>query len=396
MKILFISDVYYPRINGVSTSIKSFKENLEQLGHEVRLIAPEYNNHLCSEKWIKRVPSFQVPYDPEDRLMNYFELKKLKKWVESEKFDLIHIHTPFMAHYFGLNLRKTLSIPCIETYHTFFEDYLHHYIPWLPEKFGRRFARWISRRQCNSVDGVVVPSKPMLDVLTQYGIDKTMSVIPTGIDEHFLTKRNSDVFKLNYQLPMNKKILLYVGRVAKEKNIEFLLHLVKNLSKEYKDILLLITGEGPADKYLNLKIKEFGIHEFVKRLPYLDQRNELPQCYSAADVFVFSSKSETQGIVPLEAMAQGTPVVAIAEMGIKSVISNNNGALASKDSVKDFSEKVEKLLVNKKFYEEQSNKAIDYVKNNWTAIKQAEKVMMFYSEIINNFKKDELFLLSKT
>lgn len=243
---------------------------------------------------------------------------------------------------------------------------------------------------------MVVPSKPMLDVLTQYGIDKTMSVIPTGIDKHFLTKRNSDVFKLNYQLPMNKKILLYVGRVAKEKNIEFLLHVVKNLSKEYKDILLLITGEGPADKDLNLKIKELGIYEFVKRLPYLDQRNELPQCYSAADVFVFSSKSETQGIVPLEAMAQGTPVVAIAEMGIKSVISNNNGALASKDSVKDFSEKVEKLLVNKKFYEEQSNKAIDYVKNNWTAIKQAEKVMMFYSEIINNFKKDELFLLSKT
>ena len=388
MKILFISDVYYPRINGVSTSIKSFKENLEQLGHEVRLIAPEYNNHLCSEKWIKRVPSFQVPYDPEDRLMNYFELKKLKKWVESEKFDLIHIHTPFMAHYFGLNLRKTLSIPCIETYHTFFEDYLHHYIPWLPEKFGRRFARWISRRQCNSVDGVVVPSKPMLDVLTQYGIDKTMSVIPTGIDEHFLTKRNSDVFKLNYQLPMNKKILLYVGRVAKEKNIEFLLHLVKNLSKEYKDILLLITGEGPADKYLNLKIKEFGIHEFVKRLPYLDQRNELPQCYSAADVFVFSSKSETQGIVPLEAMAQGTPVVAIAEMGIASVIKNNEGAFATKDNLEEFVSCVKKLISNDKLHASQSKKAYKYVKENWAASVQAEKVVSFYKASIKHNTKN--------
>ena len=388
MKILFISDVYYPRINGVSTSIKSFKENLEQLGHEVRLIAPEYNNHLCSEKWIKRVPSFQVPYDPEDRLMNYFELKKLKKWVESEKFDLIHIHTPFMAHYFGLNLRKTLSIPCIETYHTFFEDYLHHYIPWLPEKFGRRFARWVSRRQCNSVDGVVVPSKPMLDVLTQYGIDKPMSVIPTGIDKHFLTKRNSDVFKLNYQLPMNKKILLYVGRVAKEKNIEFLLHVVKNISREYKDILLLITGEGPADKDLNLKIKEFGIHEFVKRLPYLDRGNELPQCYSAADVFVFSSKSETQGIVPLEAMAQGTPVVAIAEMGIASVIKNNEGAFATKDNLEEFVSCVKKLISNDKLHASQSKKAYKYVKENWAASVQAEKVVSFYKASIKHNTKN--------
>lgn len=388
MKILFISDVYYPRINGVSTSIKSFKENLEQLGHEVRLIAPEYNNHLCSEKWIKRVPSFQVPYDPEDRLMNYFELKKLKKWVESEKFDLIHIHTPFMAHYFGLNLRKTLSIPCIETYHTFFEDYLHHYIPWLPEKFGRRFARWVSRRQCNSVDGVVVPSKPMLDVLTQYGIDKPMSVIPTGIDKHFLTKRNSDVFKLNYQLPMNKKILLYVGRVAKEKNIEFLLHVVKNISREYKDILLLITGEGPADKDLDLKIKEFGIYEFVKRLPYLDRGNELPQCYSAADVFVFSSKSETQGIVPLEAMAQGTPVVAIAEMGIASVIKNNEGAFATKDNLEEFVSCVKKLISNDKLHASQSKKAYKYVKENWAASVQAEKVVSFYKASIKHNTKN--------
>ena len=388
MKILFISDVYYPRINGVSTSIKSFKENLEQLGHEVRLIAPEYNNHLCSEKWIKRVPSFQVPYDPEDRLMNYFELKKLKKWVESEKFDLIHIHTPFMAHYFGLNLRKTLSIPCIETYHTFFEDYLHHYIPWLPEKFGRLFARWVSRRQCNSVDGVVVPSKPMLDVLTQYGIDKPMSVIPTGIDKHFLTKRNSDVFKLNYQLPMDKKILLYVGRVAKEKNIEFLLHVVKNISRECKDILLLITGEGPADKDLDLKIKELGIYKFVKRLPYLDRGNELPQCYSAADVFVFSSKSETQGIVPLEAMAQGTPVVAIAEMGIASIIKNNEGAFATKDNLEEFVSCVKKLISNDKLHTSQSKKAYKYVKENWAASVQAEKVVSFYKASIKHNTKN--------
>ena len=388
MKILFISDVYYPRINGVSTSIKSFKENLEQLGHDVRLIAPEYSNHLCSEKWIKRVSSFQVPYDPEDRLMNYFELKKLKKWVESEKFDLIHIHTPFMAHYFGLNLRKTLSIPCIETYHTFFEDYLHHYIPWLPEKFGRLFARWVSRRQCNSVDGVVVPSKPMLDVLTRYGIDNPMSVIPTGIDKHFLTKRNSDVFKLNYQLPMDKKILLYVGRVAKEKNIEFLLHVVKNISREYKDILLLITGEGPADKDLDLKIKELGIYEFVKRLPYLDRGNELPQCYSAADVFVFSSKSETQGIVPLEAMAQGTPVVAIAEMGIASVIKNNEGAFATKDNLEEFVSCVKKLISNDKLHASQSKKAYKYVKENWAASVQAEKVVSFYKASIKHNTKN--------
>jgi glycosyltransferase involved in cell wall biosynthesis len=235
---------------------------------------------------------------------------------------------------------------------------------------------------------VVVPSKPMLDVLTQYGIDKPMSVIPTGIDKHFLTKRNSDVFKLNYQLPMDKKILLYVGRVAKEKNIEFLLHVVKNISREYKDILLLITGEGPADKDLDLKIKELGIYEFVKRLPYLDRGNELPQCYSAADVFVFSSKSETQGIVPLEAMAQGTPVVAIAEMGIASVIKNNEGAFATKDNLEEFVSCVKKLISNDKLHASQSKKAYKYVKENWTATAQAEKVVSFYKASIKHNTKN--------
>ncbi|NBT42487.1 MAG: glycosyltransferase, partial [Alphaproteobacteria bacterium] len=138
---------------------------------------------------------------------------------------------------------------------------------------------------------------------------------------------------------------------------------------------LTITGEGPADKELDLKIKEFGIYEFVKRLPYLDRGNELPQCYSAADVFVFSSKSETQGIVPLEAMAQGTPVVAIAEMGIASVIKNNEGAFATKDNLEEFVSCVKKLISNDKLHASQSKKAYKYVKENWAASVQAEKVV---------------------
>jgi len=162
MKILMLSDVYFPRVNGVSTSIQTFRRELQELGHEVWLVAPEYGQPMVHEQGIERVISRQVLFDPEDRMMRPRLLAQQLAMLRSCKFDLIHVQTPFVAHYAGLRLARRLGVPCVETYHTFFEEYLFHYLPFLPKGVWRVVARQFSRRQCNQLDGLVVPSRARL------------------------------------------------------------------------------------------------------------------------------------------------------------------------------------------------------------------------------------------
>ena len=382
MKILFISDVYFPRINGVSTSIRTFVLQMQNLGHEVHLIAPDYDVVTEDEAWIKRIPARSIYFDPEDKLMKYGEAVKLLPALEQEKYDIIHVHTPFVAHYLGLKLAAQLNIPCIETYHTFFEDYLHHYLPWMPKSIARGIARMISKRQCNAVDAIVAPSNPMLDVLRKYGVNVLSEVIPTGLQDSSFAAADGQAFRLKYGIPLDRPMLLYVGRVAFEKNIDFLLEMTKLLAEKRPDVLLVVTGEGPAEASLHKLAKTLEIEKNVQFIGYLDRNKELNACYESADIFVFASKSETQGLVLLEAMAQATPVVAIAELGTASILIEGKGALIAPDDTAQFAERVHQLLLNPEHRFELGNRAKNYALDKWTATLQAQRMIKFYEEII--------------
>lgn len=384
LKVLFISDVYFPRINGVSTSIHTFVTQLQALGHTAHVIAPAYNSHKEDAEWIKRIPARSIYFDPEDKLMKYGEALKLLPELQAENYDLIHIHTPFVAHYVGLKLAKLLNVPCIETYHTFFEDYLHHYLPFIPKPMARGLARMISKRQCNQVSAIVAPSKPMLDVLRGYGIDVPAEVIPTGLQAHSFAVADGKVFRQKYNIPLGRPMLLYVGRVAFEKNIDFLLGMAKVLSEERPDILLVITGEGPAEASLHQLTKTLNIEKNVQFIGYLNRETELNACYQSADIFVFASTSETQGLVLLEAMAQGTPVVAIAELGTASILIEGEGALIAKENTLEFAQKVLQLLIYPEQRAELGIRARAYAQAKWTALVQAETMVKFYYKLILN------------
>ena len=378
MNILLISDVYFPRVNGVSTSIRTFTEQLQKLGHSVHLIAPNYRVETIDEAWITRVPARSIYFDPEDKLMKYKEILRLLPMLKSKKFDLIHIHTPFVAHYAGLKLSKLLKIPVVETYHTFFEDYLHHYLPWIPKFAARGLARLISKNQCNQVDAIVAPSQPMLDVLRTYGINTKAEVIATGLQEASFNTADSEAFKAKYGIAQNRPMLLYVGRVAFEKNIDFLVRVTQLLTKDMPEVLLVITGEGPAEHSLRALVKTLGMENNVQFIGYLDRNTELNACYKAADIFVFASKSETQGLVLLEAMAQATPVVAIAELGTASILVEGQGAMIAADDEVQFAHKVHALLANPVHREHLGERAREYAHSKWSAAKQAERMLAFY------------------
>jgi glycosyltransferase involved in cell wall biosynthesis len=383
MNILFISDVFFPRVNGVSTSINTFATELRALGHHVTLIAPSYTDEEKQEEWIVRVPSHKIYFDPEDRLMNFGKLKALLPWIRDKHFDVIHIHTPFTAHYVGIHFGKKLDIPVVETYHTFFEDYLHHYLPFIPQFISRKLARTISRRQCNAVDGIVSPSKPMLDVLKQYGIKTPAEVVATGLDDSSFANVDGEHFRMSHDIPLTQPMLLFVGRVAHEKNIGFLLEMHVELIKNHPDALLVITGEGPAEESIKQSIEKLGISNKVRMIGYLDRGHELIACYKAADIFVFASKSETQGLVLLEAMAQGTAVVAIAELGTKSILIEGEGVLIAKDDINDFADKVSALLSDAPKRQMIGEKGRQYAQEKWGAGILAKKVAKFYKSTIN-------------
>ena len=383
MNILFISDVFFPRVNGVSTSINTFATELRALGHQVTLIAPSYTDEDKQEEWIVRVPSHKIYFDPEDRLMNFGKLKALLPWIRDKHFDVIHIHTPFTAHYVGIHFGKKLDIPVVETYHTFFEDYLHHYLPFIPQFISRKLARTISRRQCNAVDGIVSPSKPMLDVLKQYGIKTPAEVVATGLDDSSFANVDGEHFRMSHDIPLTQPMLLFVGRVAHEKNIGFLLEMHEELIKNHPDALLVITGEGPAEESIKQSIEKLGISNKVRMIGYLDRGHELIACYKAADIFVFASKSETQGLVLLEAMAQGTAVVAIAELGTKSILIEGEGVLIAKDDINDFADKVSVLLSDAPKRQMIGEKGRQYAQEKWGAGVLAKKVAKFYKSTIN-------------
>ena len=381
MKILMLSDVYFPRVNGVSTSIQTFRRELQELGHEVWLVAPQYDQPTADERGIERVRSSQVLFDPEDRMMHPRRLARRLTILQTGNFDLVHIQTPFVAHYAGLRLARRRGVPCIETYHTFFEEYLFHYLPILPKRAWRAVARRLSRQQCNQLDGLVVPSRAMFDVLVQYGVRTRMRVIPTGIPGDALPEGDGAAFRALHGIRSDQPVLVFVGRVAFEKNIEFLLRVTHELQRTtHPRIVLIVAGEGPAKNRLRRLGSALGLETNLRFVDYLARGADLSSCYQAGDVFVFASRTETQGLVLLEAMSLGVPVVSTAVMGTRDILAVEQGALVAEEDISQFAAQVRRLLDNTELRRRLGEAGRVYARE-WTARGPAQELLAFYQEL---------------
>ena len=342
MRILMVSDVYFPRINGVSTSIETFRGALADQGIDVDLVAPDYGGD-APRPGVIRVPAWRVPHDPEDRLAHYDKLRRAALEAAAN-CDAIHIQTSFAAHYAGLHAARTLRKPVLASYHTLFEEYLQHYIPWLPAAMLRGLARRFSRGQCNALDAVIVPSTAMRQRLREYGVVRPPHVLPTGLPAAVFTPGDGPRFRADQGIAADVPVVLFVGRVAHEKNIGFLLEAVALARRDRPDLIFLVTGEGPARPDLERQAARLGLRDHVRFLGYMDRHRELPAAYAAADAFVFASRTETQGLVLLEAMAQGCPVVALSVMGTADILEPRRGCRVAADDPAGFAATLVKLL----------------------------------------------------
>ena len=195
------------------------------------------------------------------------------------QFDLIHIQTPFVAHYAGVLLSRRLGLTRVETYHTLFEEYLYHYVPFVPKSWMRALARRFSRNQCNNLDALVVPSGAVLEVLRTYGVSVPIEIIPTGIELDQLAGGDGAAFRARHGIATGRPTLVHVGRVAFEKNIDFLLRVLVSVRHRVPDVLLVIAGEGPARKHLRRLAVRLDIEESVLFVGYQDRKQALLDCY---------------------------------------------------------------------------------------------------------------------
>ena len=378
LRVLMVSDVYFPRINGVSTSIETFRSALPEHGVQVGVVAPRYADEADSADII-RVPGRRLPRDPEDRLMGYRRLRNAVLDTAAD-YDLIHVQTPFAAHYAGLHAANKLGKPVLATYHTLFEEYLQHYIPFLPAKSLRALARRFSRGQCNALDAVVVPSTAMLTRLRDYGVEADIHVLPTGLPESAFHPGDRSRFRARHGIDAETPVALFVGRVAHEKNIAFLLDVVAEARKDMPELLLLVTGEGPALPDLRRQADRLGMNNMVRFLGYMDRRLELPDAYAAADAFVFASRTETQGLVLLEAMAQGCPVVAQSVMGTADILDAGRGCLVAPDDTQAFAQKLLQVMSDSALRTTLSAQAWQYARE-WSDSALAQRMARLYQQL---------------
>lgn len=386
MKIVFATDTYWPRCNGATVSIDAFKAELEKLGHEVHIIAPRYPQDVSAEdKHIHRYSSYQFLFSPEDRLVWKAERWKIFRKLKEIDPDIIHCQTEFQLSLMVIKYGHKHDIPVVFTSHTYWEEYINLYMPF-PDKVGRQVAKSIQRSVLKMVDQIITPTEPMREVLRSYGVDADIKVLPTGVqEEEFIhvdraeAKRNSFLYD-EFPFLIDKPVLLYVGRVTREKNMDFIMNHFERLQHKHPEARLVITGGGPYLAELKKQALRNGLKDKIAFTGYV-ARHKVPELYALADLFIFASKTETQGLVTIESMMTGTPVVAIGEMGTRIVMNGDNGGFMVPDDLTLFTSRVEELLEKPELWRQKSAEAREYAKQ-WSSRRMTQTLVELYTDLI--------------
>lgn len=313
--------------------------------------------------------------------MGYRRVLALRPMLAQRAFDIVHIHTPFVAHYAGTRLARQLGVPVVETYHTYFEEYGQHYMPLLPRAFMRFFARRLTVSQCAALDALVVPSNQMIDALRAYGVSVRAERIPTGIDMSRFRGGDGMAFRRQHGISPERPVLVHISRVAHEKNIDFILRAVKLITAQVPDVLLVIAGDGPALPHIKQLAGSLGLAANCLFVGYMDRATTLLDCYRSANAFVFASRTETQGLVLLEALALGVPVVSTAVMGTADVLRDVKGAIVAPDNEHGFAAAVVSLLRDPEL-QARLREVAPGDAQAWSARAMAERLVGLYEELV--------------
>jgi 1,2-diacylglycerol 3-alpha-glucosyltransferase len=356
MVIGIFTDTFFPEINGVATSIQVLKRELERAGHTVYVIT-------CSNPKVRwggdiqgtmRLPSVPFVLVPGRRVAAFYK-KSVAHTIGALGLDIAHTNTEFSLGMFGKLVARSMGIPVVHTFHTMYEDYLHYITKGHFTKYSKEFARFYCRTFCNGCDQIIAPTDKTRDLLLEYEVERPIAVVPTGVDISMFDGSRAQggaaraaappwakAMRASLGISPGDQVILYVGRLAREKNIDCVVRNLPPYLARHPATKFLMVGDGPWQKEILDEARALGIAGslvFAGEQPWRD----IPRYYAIGDVFVSASQSETQGLTFIEAMAAGLPVLAKKDRSIeKLVVDGVTGSVFEDD--RDIPAKLERLL----------------------------------------------------
>lgn len=381
MKILITTDTYRPTINGVVTSIESLKKALDRLGHDVRILTFSDSFNSKQEGDIYYMGSLGAGKFYPDARMNKLFYNRFYEDIMDWKPDIVHSQTEFTMFIQAKKIAKDLDIPLLHTYHTVYEDYTHYFS--LNKKIGKELAKQFTKQIIKTTDGVVVPTNKIYNLLTEYNIHEDIYVAPTGINIQKLSECDDFDIRSGYKIPEDKHIVLFLGRIGKEKNITEILQYLENIDRD--DIVFIIAGAGPFLSELKDICSNSKIRDRLIFTGMIDS-SKVGNFYSKADVFVSASTSETQGLTFIESMACSTPIICRHDDCLDGVLIDGETGFGY-DTEEEFIDYLNQILDNKKLRDKMGKNCKQLVDENYTEDSFANKIEQIYIKVIENHAK---------
>lgn len=333
MRIAMFTNTYAPHVGGVARSVEAFTRAYRDRGHSVLVVAPEFENMPETEEGVIRIPAIQN-FNGSDFSVALATPGSLIEQLEAFSPQVIHSHHPFLLGNVAARVARTDELPLVVTHHTLYEQYTH-YVP-ADSSLLRRFVIEMATCYANLCDQVFAPSESVAGLLEARGVEVPVAVVPTGVDYDLFSSGDGPGFRSGHGVPEEAFLVGHVGRLAPEKNLEFLARAGARFLGTCERAWFLLVGQGPSRDAF---VAHFDEHGLADRLVTAGQMSHdaLRHAYAALDVFAFTSRSETQGMVLTEAMSAGAPVVALEASGVREVVADGrNGRLIQREDVEAF------------------------------------------------------------
>lgn len=394
MNIAIFSDTYLPQVNGVVSSIVTLEKQLIQQGHQVYVFTISHPKAKQDEPHIHRIPSMPFVFLKDHRVGILYSPRLIGK-IKKLKIDIILSQTEFSLGFFARLVAKKLHIPIVHTYHTMYEEYMHYISKGV--EFSPELARKYSKNFCNHVNGVVAPTEKTKNLLLSYGVKKPIRVIPTGIDFSPFDPTGYDPSEIeslreSFDLSLDTPVILFVGRIAKEKSIDCILYALPDVVNAIPHVKMLVVGDGPELPALKKLAAQLNLQDtliFAGMRPWCD----IGKYYQLGDVFVSASVSETQGLTFAEAMAATLPVVAKVDDSVKGlVVDDYNGKLF--ETTKELSAALIQLLSDSAYRSILSKNALSSVEPLSDVI-FGENALNYYEWILQQANEEKMSTPSK-
>lgn len=385
MRIAHFTNTYKPNVNGVARSVSTFRDALTDLGHLVFVFAQQpHNPYEETEPFVFRFPALKIPgFDysasvPASRFVDQL--------IPPLKLDVIHSNHPNLLGSAAADYAEEYDIPLVFTFHTRYVEYSEGYTAYVP--FAKAFveeiivdalAKYIQRCQ-----HIITPSDSIKRNLEQYaGMSDRLTTIPTGIHVERFEQADGRAVSAQYGLD-DYRVLVSISRLAEEKNVKTLLDAAAKVMANHDDVRLLLIGDGPQRSELERHAAQLGIDRrviFTGLVPF----EQVPNHLKAGDLFVYASITETQGLVTVEAMATGLPVVAVDATGTSDVVENRRQGLLTANDSRALAAGVEHVLSDRALYEKMCEAAQETARG-LSMEAQARKMVAVYEQAIEDKK----------